>query len=129
MPEKLKDILFPREKVQLFGTVLKEVYPPFNSNAFVEMVCDADWPQRELKEKMRHTTLCLHHFLPDDFSEAVKILQVIVPKVTGFEAIVLPDYVEVYGQHSPEIAVPALGILTKCGSSEFGIRPFLINNL
>lgn len=129
MAEKLKDTLFPLEKVQLFGTVLKEVYPEFKSEEFVAAVCDKDWPERELKEKMRHTTLCLHQFLPNDFKQTVDILVAIVPKVTGFEAIVLPDYVEVYGQEHWDIALPALGELTKCGSSEFGIRPFLNKDL
>jgi 3-methyladenine DNA glycosylase AlkC len=129
MPEKLKDILFPRHKVEYFGKILKEEYPVFDAEGFVNAVCDATWPNLELKEKMRHTTLSLYKFLPPDFSEAVKILKAIVPKVKGFEAIVLPDYVEVYGLEFPEISVPALGILTVCGSSEFGIRPFLIRDL
>ncbi|WP_297091902.1 DNA alkylation repair protein [uncultured Draconibacterium sp.] len=128
MAEKLKDILFPLEKVQLFSRVLKEVYPPFQSEAFVNAVCDQQWPERELKEKMRHTTLSLHRFLPADFKEAIAILLAIVPKVSGFEAIVLPDYVEVYGQEHWDISLPALGEFTKCGSSEFGIRPFLNKN-
>jgi len=129
MADKLKDILFPLEKVQLFGKVLKEVYPEFEAEKFVAAVCDKDWPDRELKEKMRHTTLCLHDFLPEDFGKAIEILVDIVPKVTGFEAIVLPDYVEVYGLEHWDISMPALGELTKCGSSEFGIRPFLNKNL
>ncbi|MCY1721465.1 DNA alkylation repair protein [Prolixibacteraceae bacterium Z1-6] len=129
MAEKLKDTLFPLEKVQLFGSVLKEVYPEFQSDKFVAAVCDQQWPDRELKEKMRHTTLCLHQFLPTDFKQAVDILVAIVPKVTGFEAIVLPDYIEVYGQDDWDISLPALGELTKCGSSEFGIRPFLNKDL
>jgi len=129
MPEKLKDILFPREKVQLFADLLVAAYPPFESDKFIELVCDKEWPERELKEKMRHTTHCLHRFLPEDFSLAVDILKSIVPKVEGFEAIVLPDYVEVYGQEHWDISLPALGELTKCGSSEFAIRPFLNKNL
>ncbi len=129
MAEKLKDTLFPLEKVQLFGKVLKEVYPGFKAEAFVNCVCDEHWPKLELKEKMRHTTLCLHKYLPVEFSKAVDILVAIVPKVTGFEAIVLPDYVEVYGQDYWDISLPALGELTKCGSSEFGIRPFLNKDL
>ncbi len=129
MAEKLKDILFPLEKVQLFGDVLNEVYPEFKTGEFVAAVCDKNWSDRELKEKMRHTTLCLHQFLPSDFKKAVGILVAIVPKVTGFEAIVLPDYVEVYGQEHWDISLPALGELTKCGSSEFGIRPFLNKDL
>jgi len=129
MPEKLKDILFPPEKVKLFATVLTEVYPAFDGQGFYHLVCDADWPERELKEKMRHTTLSLHEFLPDEFAKAVDILIAIVPKVSGFEAIVLPDYVEVYGLDHWNISMPALGELTKCGSSEFAIRPFLNKDL
>lgn len=129
MPEKLKDILFPQEKVQLFARILKEEYPDFEAENFVNEVCDKDWTERELKEKMRHTTLCLHRFLPSDFNVTVEILKAVVPNVKGFESIVLPDYVEVYGLEYPDISVPALGILTKCGSSEFGIRPFLIKDL
>lgn len=129
MAEKLKNILFPLEKVRLFGNILKEVYPEFKQESFVAAVCDKDWPDRELKEKMRHTTLCLHKFLPKDYKKAVDILVGIVPKVSGFEAIVLPDYIEVYGQEDWDISLPALGELTKCGSSEFGIRPFLNKDL
>ena len=129
MAEKLKDILFPRAKVELFSTLLKEFYPEFKTVDFVESVCDKDWPDRELKEKMRHTTLSLHQFLPKDFAKAVDLLIAIVPKVTGFESIVLPDYVEVYGQEYWDIALLALGELTKCGSSEFAIRPFLNKDL
>lgn len=129
MADKLKDILFQQEKVEHFARVLQEAYPAFHSAEFVAAVCNKEWPERELKEKMRHTTLCLHQFLPQDFGKAVEILIAIVPKVKGFEAIVLPDYVEVYGQNHWETALPALGELTKCGSSEFGIRPFLNKNL
>ncbi|MDB4584207.1 DNA alkylation repair protein [Draconibacterium sp.] len=129
MAEKLKDILFPLEKVRLFGTVLKEIYHEFDTDSFVAAVCDEQWAERELKEKMRHTTLCLYKYLPKDFEKAVEILIAIVPKVTGFEAIVLPDYVEVYGQEHWDIALPALGELTKCGSSEFAIRSFLNKDL
>jgi len=129
MPEKLKDILFPPEKVKLFANVLTEVYPVFDKQGFFNLVCDSKWPERELKEKMRHTTLCLHQFLPEDFAKSVEILIAIVPKVTGFESIVLPDYVEVYGQNDWKISLPALGILTKCGSSEFAIRAFLNKDL
>jgi len=128
MPEKLKDILFPPEKVRLFGSLLKEVYPEFKEEDFFNRVCDENWPDRALKEKMRHTTRSLRSFLPDDFKKAVELLIAIVPKVTGFEAIVLPDYVEVYGLKHWDISLPALGELTQCGSSEFAIRPFLIKN-
>lgn len=124
MPAKLKDILFPIEKVKLFARVISEVFPDFKTENFVNTVCDEKWPGRELKEKMRHTTRSLHQFLPKDFSKTVEILKAIVPKVTGFEAIVLPDYVEVYGIEFWDISLPALGELTKCGSSEFAILPF-----
>ncbi len=96
MPEKLKDILFPREKVNQFAEALQQVHPEFNTIGFVNDVCDSDWPDRELKEKMRHTTLCLGKHLPADYGKAIKILLAVVPFVKGFEAIVLPDFAEVY---------------------------------
>ena len=129
MAEKLKDILFPIEKVRYFARIIQEEYLDFQQEKFVDAVCDTDWPERELKQKMRHTTLCLHQFLPENFEKSVEILKAIVPKVKGFEAIVLPDFVEVYGQENWDISLPALGELTKCGSSEFAIRPFLNTNL
>ena len=105
------------------------MYAPFKTDDFVGTVCDKKWPERELKEKMRHTTLCLNKFLPDDYKKAINILLQIVPYVSGFEAIVLPDYVEMYGIEYWETSMNALGEFTKCGSSEFGIRPFLIKDL
>lgn len=129
MAEKLKDILFTENKVRYFAQVIKEEYQEFDANAFVEKVCDQNWPERELKEKMRHTTLCLKKFLPADFEKSVEVLKAIVPKVKGFEAIVLPDFVEVYGRRSREISLPALKELTKPGSAEFAIRAFLIDDL
>lgn len=125
MAQKLKDTFFTPEKVHQFGKIILEVFSEFQLNEFVSTVCDKNWPHRELKEKMRHTTLSLHKFLPADYHKAVEILIAIVPKVNGFEAIVLPDYIEVYGKKHWDISLPALGELTKCGSSEFGIRPFL----
>ncbi len=129
MAEKLKDILFPRDKVKVFADLLKDEYPAFESDNFIHLVCDENWPDMELKEKMRHTTICLKQFLPGDFKQAVELLVKISPKVTGFEAIVLPDYIEVYGMEHWDISLPALGEVTKCGSSEFGIRPFLNKDL
>jgi 3-methyladenine DNA glycosylase AlkC len=129
MPEKLKDILFPIEKVRYFAETLKKVWAPFNDAGFVETVCDKEWPARELKEKMRHTTLSLHKFLLEDYPQALEILLKIAPDVRGFEAIVLPDYIEVYGMEHWELSMEALGKITVCGSSEFGLRPYLNKNL
>lgn len=129
MPEKLKDILFPIEKVRYFADTLKKVYPPFDAEGFVSAVCDAHWSGRELKEKMRHTTVTLHRFLPKNYPDALAVILKIVPDVRGFEAIVLPDFIEVYGLDYWDISMPALGEVTICGSSEFGIRPFLIKDL
>ncbi len=129
MAEKLKDILFPRDKVQLFANLIKKHYGEFSADQFVDDVCDTGWKERELKEKMRHTTVMLKKHLPDDYATSIEILLKIVPGVQGFEAIVLPDFVEVYGLEHWDISMPALGEFTKCGSSEFGIRPFLIKDL
>ena len=129
MAEKLKDILFPITQVTKFAEAIQKYYPQFDTKGFIAEVCDKDWADRELKQKMRHTTLSLHKFLPENYKDAIDILLKIVPDVSGFEAIVLPDYAEVYGLDYWEVSMNALGEFTKCGYSEFGIRPFLLKNL
>ena len=74
---------------------------------------------------MRHTTLCLHRVLPEDYLTALNILREAAPFVKGFEAMVLPDYVELYGMDNWENSLQALGHFTQYCSAEFAIRPYL----
>lgn len=125
MADRLKDIFFTNSSINQFADTIKQYYPEFNKDKFVYLVFNDEWNLKELKEKMRHTTICLHETLPENYKQTLDILIKITPFIKGFEAMVLPDYVEQYGMENWNISLPALGHFTKYSSSEFAIRPFL----
>jgi len=123
--ERLKDVFFTEASVRAMADAIKGVYARFNKSRFVQLVFDDAFAGLELKQMMRHTTVCLHQMLPKSYRRAVKILMGAAPKVNGFEAMCLPDYVELYGLDDWEVSMEALALFTKYSSSEFAIRPFL----
>jgi len=74
---------------------------------------------------MRHTTECLHQTLPKSYKQAVALLMKAAPEVKGFEAMCLPDYIELYGPDDWDLSLEALACFTKYSSSEFAIRPYI----
>ncbi|MFC1763986.1 DNA alkylation repair protein [Planctomycetota bacterium] len=107
------------------ATILKKHYRHLNLDWFLELVFDGTFEKKELKERMRHTTLALHSTFPKDYAKAVAILKKAAPEVKGFEAMCLPDYVEVYGQDDWDLSLEAMAVFTQYSSSEFAIRPYL----
>jgi 3-methyladenine DNA glycosylase AlkC len=79
----------------------------------------------ELKQRMRHITLCLKQVLPDDYQEAIAIMMNASPQVSGLIVMSFAEYVELFGQLHWDLSMLALGEFTKSCSSEFAIRPFL----
>jgi 3-methyladenine DNA glycosylase AlkC len=128
MAERLKDIFFTRASMNELGDHIGRRYPDFDKARFLRLVFDDAWETEELKARMRHTTTALHATLPGEFGEALAILKQIAPLLKGFEAMVLPDYVEVYGLDDWRLSLPALGFFTRFGSSEFAIRQFLVRD-
>jgi 3-methyladenine DNA glycosylase AlkC len=128
MPEKLKDLFFTSSSIGQLGEAIEQVYPAFEKERFTALVFDADWDSRELKEKMRHVTERLHQTLPQDYGKALEILKQIAPDVSGFDAMCFPDYVECYGLDDWDLSLSALAFFTRFSSSEFAIRPFIIQD-
>ncbi len=126
MPEKLKDLFFTSESLNIFADSIKKQYSIFDKPKFLNLIYNHTWESLELKEKMRHTSQCLHEVLPDNYIDALVVLVKAAPEIKGFEAMTLPDYVEVYGMNDWEESLNALGHFTRYSSSEFAIRPFLI---
>lgn len=127
MADLLKDQFFTRDSLDAMMTVLSKHFPELNTEMFKKLIYDSEWKNRELKQKMRHVTQCMHKGLPDSFDESVEILLIAAPELTGWESMTLPDYIEVYGQKYWEKSMSALTEFTKHSSSEFATRPFLIN--
>ena len=129
MAEQLKERFFTQQSINQMADAIGEYYPPFNKEKFLELIYDPTWKQLELKEKMYHTTKCLHQTLPENYGEAIAVLENAAPDVKGFEAMTLPDFVEQYGLDEDwEVSLHALRVFTRYSSSEFAIRPFLLRD-
>ena len=59
----IKD-LFNNESVAALADALQQSHPAFERETFLARVFDADWPGRELKQRIRHITAVLHDLLP-----------------------------------------------------------------
>jgi 3-methyladenine DNA glycosylase AlkC len=121
----IKD-MFNEESVGALADAMQRVYAPFDREAFLARVFDAGWPDRELKERIRHITTVLHDLLPEDYRDALGILRRAMPQVEGITKWVLTDYVEVYGLDDWEASIRALEAFTQEMSAEFAIRPFIV---
>ena len=132
MPEPLKN-LFSKSFINELSIVLSETIRGFNKKAFVQKIFDKSWEEKELKQRMRHITLTLHEFLPDDFVAASKIIvditnNYIQKKGEGlsFLHMFLPEYIELFGINHFKESVKAFEQVTKFTSAEFAVRPFII---
>ena len=113
---------------------LAEIVPEFNSKAFAKEAMTGLEPL-ELKERVKHLIAVLNRHLPDSFPQTAKLLQQI-PKVWDhgdaddplryFAAWPLTDYVAVYGLKHPKHSLKTMEKLTELFSSEFAIRPFIL---
>jgi len=128
----LKDLYSP-EFYRQFAIVLKKVIPTLDINAFEQAIFDDAWPQRELKDRMKHTTTVLRTYLPDDFPGAAQLLLQLVDELEAagmttqrLEFMFLPDYVEKYGQEHYQASVNAMERITQFTSCEFAVRPFIV---
>ena len=94
----LKD-MFNQETVKALADAVGQVHPEFSEVDFLTQVFDQNWDDLELKARTRHITIILGGLLPGDYSRALTILNNALPLLAegGFEKMVFPDYVEVYG--------------------------------
>ncbi|WP_436976275.1 DNA alkylation repair protein [Nanhaiella sioensis] len=109
-----------------FANIVKEAYPQFDSNHFTKLIYCDDWDSKELKQRMRHITICLRETFPPSYEEALAILYSIAPRCRGIEYLFFPDFVEVYGLEHWDISIAALEHFTKFSTSEGAVRPFII---
>jgi len=128
MAEKLKDKFMIPESVNLLADILLELYSEFDKKYFIRKALFKGFIKLELKARMRHVTETLNEVLPKSYKKAVRILMKAAPQVKGFEAMCLPDYVELYGMEDWDLSFSAMALFTKYSSSEFAIRPYIIKN-
>ncbi|TAE47170.1 MAG: DNA alkylation repair protein [Bacteroidetes bacterium] len=128
MPEALKNLYSPAFFERLSSQFMA-IYPAFDKGRFLELVYDESWEQRELKARMRHLVHCLHHTLQLPYREALEVLKPVAAlQPYAYEYVFFPDYIEVYGQQDWEYSLPALEHFTQYSSSEFAVRPFIVQD-
>jgi 3-methyladenine DNA glycosylase AlkC len=121
----IKDF-FDEASVGALGGAVQHAHGAFDRQAFLARVFDSEWPDRELKQRIRHITVVLHDLLPAGYRAALDVLYRAMPKVEGIVLWVFTDYVEVYGLDDWEASIPALETFTERMSAEFAIRPFIV---
>ncbi len=122
----LKDI-FSRESVGEMASAVVEVHPDFPADSFIRDVFENNWEELALKQRIRQIAICLGNYLPKKYLAALDILKAALPLLEGqgFEKMVFPDFVEVYGLDDWGTSIPALEFFTQYMSAEFAIRPFI----
>lgn len=128
----LKNLYSPAFYNQLADN-LRSVDKNFDKQAFLKEIFTPDFEQKELKERMRHTTLVLHRFLPPDFGDAIQILELLMAEYrrnnfneNSLPFMFLPDYIELYGIDELDTSIKALESITQFISCEFAVRPFIL---
>ena len=127
MAELLKNYL-DRRFVENLSLQIKKNCGTFDSKKFNRTLLDSSWPHLELKQRIRRIALLLFDFLPGNFEEKIRILKKTIPHVKGLGALLFPDFVEVHGLEYWKTSMDALKFFTPFISSEFAIRPFIVQD-
>ncbi len=126
-PRLWKDFL-SRDAVSFFANQIALVHPSFKKDRYVEAVLADGFLKLELKERIDKMARTLSEYLPDNYDQAVQILIATAPRVKMFENWALTAYVQMFGPDKFETSIMALEELTKHGTSEFAIQPFMIQH-
>ncbi len=120
----LKNI-FDEARFRHMAGETQAVFPQFDAKRFLLLALDG-LDDLGIMERVRRTAECYRATLPEDFRIATDILCRLAPRLDhSFAAIALADYVALYGREHFERSMEVLHHLTRFGSAEFAIRPFL----
>jgi 3-methyladenine DNA glycosylase AlkC len=128
MAELLKN-LYNQNYIKLLSNEIKSFYSEFDSLGFSTNIFNEDWDDKELKQRMRHISIVLGDFLPNDYTQSIEILKASFSRLNhsyGLENMIFQDYVEVYGLDNFKESMEALEHFTNKCSSEFAIRQFIL---
>jgi len=126
MAEALKDRYFQKPFFERLVREIEIQYPEFQQDDFYLELFDKHWEEKPLKEMMMHSALVLRECLPDDYLQTLKILKSICHKFCDFDAMIFPDIVRQFGLEHYDESMQALELFTQYSTSEFAIRPYII---
>lgn len=123
-PSLVKDILGPHALIAI-ADAGEAVSPLFDRAAFLDAGLDG-LDRLSIMERVRHVAAALRVALPDDYATALAVIRAMGPRLThGFQAMAVTEFVGRYGLEDFDRSMEALADLTRFGSAEFAIRPFL----
>lgn len=132
MAEQLKSV-YSKAFYVAFSKVIQKFQSEFNATYFINQIFDTEWENKELKQRMRHTTLILNKHLLGGYEAQVDSILKMIPTLReekigryGFEFMFLADFIEVYGLENYQTSINAIENITQFVSCEFAIRPFII---
>lgn len=132
MSNLLKDIYSPAF-YESFSDTVSKVMPTFDKATFLKLIFDKNRENRELKDRMKHTSLVLNQFLPDDFEKAADTILNIITELRKrqmreitVEYMFFPDYIETFGLDHFDTSIKTIECVTQFTSCEFAVRPFII---
>lgn len=108
------------------GRLLEKAHAAFSAKRFIPAVLDSNWEARELKERMRHITLCIGNELKLSYPKQIEVLEKVAPEFSGLVGFVFPDFIEVFGLEDLKTSLRAMENFTVYSTSEFAVRPFLL---
>lgn len=99
--------------------------PRFDRKAFLSAANDG-LEVLSIMERVRHIADALRPALPANYDAALEVIAVMAPQLThGFQAVAVTEYVARNGLDDFDRSMDALAALTRFGTAEFAIRPFL----
>lgn len=119
MAEPLKHMYNPAFFERLCP-VLGQHIPGFDCKDFIFRIFNNEWPDLELKERVRQISRVLHHFLSKDPSEASQQISRITHTLQqcdthpqSFENIFLADYIATFGLEHIDESMNAIEEITR----------------
>ena len=114
---------------RLSAAQLAAIHPRFDAGRFLAVAL-AGLDELELMARVQRTAEAFHSALPVPFAAQLEVLRVHAARIGhNFIAIWPCAHVAARGMDHPDLALPALRDLTRHGSAEFAVRPFLVRDL
>lgn len=108
---------------------LAALHPRFDADRFLAHAL-AGLDELELMARVQRSAEAFHAALPVPLSDQLDVLRAHAARIGHNFAGIWPcAHVAAHGLDHPELALPALRDLTRHGSAEFAIRPFLVRDL
>lgn len=102
--------------------------PRFDRKCFLQLTLDG-LDERELMDRVRQTAIALGTTLPGSYRDQLAVVLQLAPTMKhGFVGVSLCDFVARFGLKDAGASLDALRTLTRHGSAEFAVRPFIVQD-